>query len=335
MAVEVHGGDENNHAERLATFARAAAVAAALWRMGVALGQSAVRQQKEYFKIRAHVEQLLCETNQWVRGDLTDYQRLFIDSYLHDETIRFLAASLLVGQGKLPTDALATWMAPHAEARSFISAGGELPRYEPAPAERARMLEIVLGVIASDLEFAVPRATGGARHLDDDQNRKVRAHLAAARTWLEKLKAITAGAQPDRSEAGRLPTGVTVHRQDGRPPEAGPVDEVNVVVDLGIETGGHEFDMEDLVAALEQTVQGTRVRALDETYELEWAEVVRVDPVALTGEELYGLSLEEARRFLLFAADAVDEDDLPPELRELPERVKSLAYVGPADGSQS
>lgn len=334
MAVEVHG-DENDHAERMATFARAAAVAAALWQMGIALGQSAVRQQKEYFKIRAHVEQLLCETNRWVRGDLTDYQRLFIDNYLHRETIRFLAASLLVGQGELPADTLTTWTGPHAEVRSFISAGGELPRYEPTLAERARMLEIALGVIASDLKFAVPRATDGARHLDDDQNRKVRTHLAAARRWLDKLEAIIADAQPDPSQAGRRPTGATVHRQEGRPPEAGAVDVVNVVVDLGIETGGHEFDMEDLVAALAQTVQGTWVHALDKTYELEWAEVVQVDPVALTGEELYGLSLEEARKFLRFAADLVDEDDLPPGLRELPERVKSLAYVGPADGGQS
>lgn len=335
MTVQAHGGDENDHAQRTQTFARAAAIAAALWQMRIALGQSAVQQQNEYFKIRAHVEQLLCETNQWVRGDLTDKQRLFIDDYLHRETIRFMAASLLVGQGEMPKDDLATWMDSHAEVRSFISAGGELPRYEPTSAERARMLEIVLGVITADLEDAVPRATDSARHLDDDQNRKVRAHLVAARRWLDELEAIIADAQPDRSEAGRLPTGVTVHRQEDRPPEAGAVNAVNVVFDLAIETGDIEFDMEDLVAALAHTVQGTRVRAVDETHQLEWAEVVWVDPVALTGEELYGLSLQEARRFLRFAADLVNEDDLPPSLREVPERVRSLADVGPADGSES
>ncbi|MBO2461504.1 hypothetical protein [Actinomadura violacea] len=334
MAVEVHGG-ENDHADRTETFARAAAVAAALWQMGIALGQSAVRQQQDYFKIRAHVVQLLCETNQWVRGDLTDFQRLFIDDYLHRETIRFMAASLLVGQGKMPKDDLAKWMDPHAEVRSFVSAGGELPRYEPTRAERARMLEIVLDLIAADLEDAVARATDSARHLDDDQNRKVRAHLAAARRWLDELEAIIADAQPNRSEAGRPPTGVTVRRREGLPPEAGAVEVVNVVFDLGIETGAAEFDMEDLVAALAHTVQGTRVRALVETYQLEWAEVVRVDPMALTGEELYGLSLQEARRFLRFAADLVDQDDLPPSLREVPERVRSLADAGPADGTES
>ncbi|MDL4813123.1 hypothetical protein [Actinomadura opuntiae] len=41
MAVEVHGGDENDHADRTETFTRAAAVTAALWQMGIALGQSA------------------------------------------------------------------------------------------------------------------------------------------------------------------------------------------------------------------------------------------------------------------------------------------------------
>ncbi|MEU8310337.1 hypothetical protein AB0C84_42885 [Actinomadura sp. NPDC048955] len=190
MATDAHNSDENDHAERTKTFTRAAAVAAAARQMGIALGHSAVQQQNEYFKIRAYVEQLLCETNQWVRGDLTDDQRLFIDNYLHHETLRFLAASLLVGQGELSKDTLTTWMDPHAEVRSFISAGGELPRYEPTPAERAQMLETVLDVIAADLEFAVPRATPSARHLDDDQRRKARDHLAAARKSLDKLEAI-------------------------------------------------------------------------------------------------------------------------------------------------
>ncbi|WP_433463925.1 hypothetical protein [Spirillospora sp. CA-128828] len=106
MAIEARGSDENDHDQRTKTFTRAAAVASAAWQMGIALGHAAVQQQSEYFKIRAHVEQLLCETNRWVRGDLTDYQRLFIDNYLHHERPGLRPASAPTGLAVGPSSPL-------------------------------------------------------------------------------------------------------------------------------------------------------------------------------------------------------------------------------------
>jgi hypothetical protein len=105
----------------------------------------------------------------------------------------------MVQQGQLPAKALAKWMDPHAEVRSFISTSGKLPRHEQTPGERARMLETVLDVTASDLTFAIHRAADSAQHLDDDQRRQVRAHLAAARKWISDLEAILDNDPADRS----------------------------------------------------------------------------------------------------------------------------------------
>ncbi|WP_067481891.1 hypothetical protein [Actinomadura hibisca] len=179
---------ELEHSDRFQLHIQAAAVADGAWHMALALGNPGAGQQERFFEIRKRLERLYCKTNGWTPGDLTEYQRLFIAERIAVETVRFLAASVLAARNELTSDfPFKKWMTAHAQVEADIAEGGQLPRYEKTPLERARMLVMAVENASDEFEWLRYRLKGDASCLTEEQRDGLRGTLQGARGWIDEI----------------------------------------------------------------------------------------------------------------------------------------------------